>query len=70
MSDCRFGVLPVNYPDPDPDDIKTKKTLKYLSVRGSCRSYTSGMTESGICVGSLERSCQSQISYWSLYTPV
>ena len=19
MSDCRFGVLPVNYPDPDPD---------------------------------------------------
>ena len=20
MSDCRFGVSPVNYPDPDPDD--------------------------------------------------
>ena len=19
MSDCRFGVSPVNYPDPDPD---------------------------------------------------
>ena len=26
MSDCRFGVSPVNYPDPDPektDDIET-----------------------------------------------
>ena len=21
MSDCRFGVSPVNYPDPDPDDL-------------------------------------------------
>ena len=19
MSDCRFGFLPINYPDPDPD---------------------------------------------------
>ena len=22
MSDCRFGVSPVNYPDPDPDPLK------------------------------------------------
>ena len=21
MSDCRFGVSPVNYPDPDPDPL-------------------------------------------------
>ena len=21
MSDCRFGVSPVNYPDPDPDKV-------------------------------------------------
>ena len=21
MSDCRFGVSPVNYPDPDPDVV-------------------------------------------------
>ena len=21
MSDCRFGVSPVNYPDPDPDPV-------------------------------------------------
>ena len=21
MSDCRFGVSPVNYPDPDPDSL-------------------------------------------------
>ena len=23
MSDCRFGVSPVNYPDPDPDPEHT-----------------------------------------------
>ena len=23
MSDCRFGVSPVNYPDPDPDVSRT-----------------------------------------------
>ena len=23
MSDCRFGVSPVNYPDPDPETFKT-----------------------------------------------
>ena len=22
MSDCRFGVSPVNYPDPDPDQTQ------------------------------------------------
>ena len=21
MSDCRFGISPVNYPDPDPDPV-------------------------------------------------
>ena len=25
MSDCRFGVSPVNYPDPDPDPDFQKK---------------------------------------------
>ena len=24
MSDCRFGVSPVNYPDPDPDGAKSR----------------------------------------------
>ena len=24
MSDCRFGVSPVNYPDPDPGIIQTQ----------------------------------------------
>ena len=23
MSDCRFGVSPVNYPDPDPEGQRT-----------------------------------------------
>ena len=22
MSDCRYGVSPVNYPDPDPEDLE------------------------------------------------
>ena len=26
MSDCRFGVSPVNYPDPDPDAEAYKQT--------------------------------------------
>ena len=32
MSDCRFGVSPVNYPDPDPDFI-WKKYFKSHSIR-------------------------------------
>ena len=43
MSDCRFGVSPVNYPDPDPDrkmfalcnlhcNIITAVLINYLSV--------------------------------------
>ena len=24
MSDCRFGVSPVNYPDPDPERVYSK----------------------------------------------
>ena len=32
MSDCRFGVSPVNYPDPDPDPYTIKiYTLDKLS---------------------------------------
>ena len=27
MSDCRFGVSPVNYPDPDPELPNTSKTI-------------------------------------------
>ena len=34
MSDCRYGVSPVNYPDPDPDPCEGlddgKKLLKIL----------------------------------------
>ena len=31
MSDCRFGVSPVNYPDPDPDpDLLISKILNHL----------------------------------------
>ena len=31
MSDCRYGVSPVNYPDPDPDLI--------VSVSDHCFSF-------------------------------
>ena len=30
MSDCRFGVSPVNYPDPDPERSFTKAILNLL----------------------------------------
>ena len=30
MSDCRFGVSPVNYPDPDPHLKFMKQTLYQL----------------------------------------
>ena len=33
MSDCRFGVSPVNYPDPDPDPTG-------LKMAGSSQQYT------------------------------
>ena len=42
MSDCRFGVSPVNYPDPDPDPVKHNtlilfgQTVQSLVKCGSC----------------------------------
>ena len=29
MSDCRFGVSPVNYPDPDPD-VQVRSILSFM----------------------------------------
>ena len=31
MSDCRFGISPVNYPDPDPDLSIEKSLSLHLS---------------------------------------
>ena len=28
MSDCRFGVSPVNYPDPDPEPAQLQKLAR------------------------------------------
>ena len=36
MSDCRFGVSPVNYPGPDPDRV-----LKYNQI---CSNDDTGLT--------------------------
>ena len=32
MSDCRFGVSPVNYPDPDPDPDDSSRKIHYHSA--------------------------------------
>ena len=32
MSDCRFGVSPVNYPDPDPDPASCVKMYAEISA--------------------------------------
>ena len=39
MSDCHFGVSPVNYPDPDPDDsvLNHFKRVIILSAKGPKR---------------------------------
>ena len=31
MSDCRFGVSPVNYPDPDPDQGSLEEITPYAT---------------------------------------
>ena len=41
MSDCRFGVSPVNYPDPDPDpedrDYKAKELVAQRKSKQNAR---------------------------------
>ena len=34
MSDCRFGISPVNYPDPDPEDGHYLKTTGQSRLLG------------------------------------
>ena len=34
MSDCRFGVSPVNYPDPDPDLFRISAKVRQTSPAG------------------------------------
>ena len=37
MSDCRFGVSPVNYPDPDPErKLATREIRVQSPVQASC----------------------------------
>ena len=41
MSDCRFGVSPVNYPDPDPDpDSRVKRVANWLTNRDETITVT------------------------------
>ena len=38
MSDCRYGVSPVNYPDPDPDPVAHVTVFMFFStVYQSCK---------------------------------
>ena len=42
MSDCRFGVSPVNYPDPDPERYfitSVKKFMQRLASGKKCSIY-------------------------------
>ena len=32
MSDCRFGVSPINYPDPDSDPDEQNAAISYIIV--------------------------------------
>ena len=36
VSDCRFGVSPVNYPDPDPDQVTSVISLLNLFLSKLC----------------------------------
>ena len=38
MSDCRFGVSPVNYPDPDPE-LNDHLSGKEVFVRFTARAF-------------------------------
>ena len=44
MSDCRFGVSPVNYPDPDPDAhchrVFTVKVMRPIALIKEHPSYS------------------------------
>ena len=46
MSDCRFGVSPVNYPDPDPDRLQLEQSVKkyLLDILGLGSSSDSGVS--------------------------
>ena len=42
MSDCRFGVSPVNYPDPDPDpDLPAQLYISSNTTVSSSRELIS-----------------------------
>ena len=43
MSDCRFGVSPVNYPDPDPDPGLDAMSLDWPTVVQLVVSFNSGL---------------------------
>ena len=38
MSDCRFGVSPVNYPDPDPDPEDIYDKYKHATITTKLRN--------------------------------
>ena len=40
MSDCRFGVSPVNYPDSDPDPVRFAFRRAISGAAGVLQNYT------------------------------
>ena len=47
MSDCRFGVSPVNYPDPDPDPIVNIRPSdgRWIDFSNACRNVPPAWAE-------------------------
>ena len=52
MSDCRFGVSPVNYPDPDPEWLFVLEVMHSTSAAGEetfrCRNIISLVSFAGM----------------------
>ena len=48
MIDCRFGVSPVNYPDPDPDPEIIYQCLQ-VSLGNKMRVRTEDLKRETIC---------------------
>ena len=62
MSDCRFGVSPVNYPDPDPENVEipnetlqryivmTNRKCSYPIHQKSGRDLPNALKAMGVCL--------------------
>ena len=70
MSDCRFGVSPVNYPDPDPEALSIAVAIKNFSPYIIQSTHnTCLLTDSKPCVQAAEKLCRVEFSASPRVTP-